>query len=161
MINQHSQTPKTRFFSKKKKKETFKAISSLYADLVSSRKLETLIVLPFPIKRKNLTFQLILQVFCLKHLKPRIFSKYVLFNFQSLCCCNFMQKIITFQELIFDKIWKTSFWPILVQTLGKVFPQKIVCVNFKSLRIHWTLYFGKVIRCFTPRVWVDRLIYRF
>ena len=55
----------------------FKEISSLYADLVSPRKLETLIVLPFPIKLKNLTFQLILRVFCLKHLKLRIFSKYV------------------------------------------------------------------------------------
>ena len=39
-----------------------------------------------------------------------------------------MQKIITSQELIFNKIWKTSIWPILSSLwskhLGKSFPKK-------------------------------------
>ena len=126
--------------------------------------------LPFSTKQKKLNFVSIWRAFCLQNLTTTILTKYVLPDFQPLCCCNFMQKIRKVSCMNFSQNLKNltlgSFWtPFGEKSSKQIFSQKkpscsilktLWCCSmlFRSILSWYAITLSKKIRKF----WVSTFL---
>ena len=85
-----AKNPKLDFPKKNQTKNNL--FQGFYADVISSKR-QKQVMLPLPLKLKNPNFGT----------EKTNFSKQFLTNFQSPCCCNFIQKVLKNHKLIFHK----------------------------------------------------------